>query len=101
MVFIYVTSPDMDEARTIARHLLEKKLIACANMLPANSMYWWKEEITEDEEVVMILKTERSKFKTIKKEIEGHHSHYLPCICLIKADSSEEYSNWVKNQLKE
>ena len=38
-IFIYITNPNKDEAKKIAKHLLNKKLIACGNIYPINSIY--------------------------------------------------------------
>lgn len=40
MVFFYVTNESHKEAKKIAKHLLEKRMIGCANMYPVNAMYW-------------------------------------------------------------
>jgi len=44
-IFVYITNPTKKEAEKIARHLLEKHLIACANIFPIESFYWWKKKI--------------------------------------------------------
>ena len=60
-IMIYVTHKNKEDAEKIARHLLGKKLIACANIFPINSLYLWKGEIERSKEVVSIFKTKREK----------------------------------------
>jgi periplasmic divalent cation tolerance protein len=40
---LYVTAPNIDEARRIAGELVEKHLVACVNLVPSvESVYRWK-----------------------------------------------------------
>ncbi|NCC22163.1 MAG: divalent-cation tolerance protein CutA [Alphaproteobacteria bacterium] len=78
---IYVTARDADEARRIAGALLEKKLIACANLLaPHTAMYRWKGDIVAEEEQAMILKTRVDLLEPVRAEICALHSYETPCI---------------------
>ncbi len=41
----YVTCKDKQEAESIAKTLLEEKLVACANIFPEmESFFWWKQK---------------------------------------------------------
>ncbi|HSX04190.1 MAG TPA: divalent cation tolerance protein CutA, partial [Rhabdochlamydiaceae bacterium] len=55
--FIYInwTCRNLEEARKVARHLIEKKLVACANIIPhIESLYLWNDKIETDQEVKVI-----------------------------------------------
>ena len=55
---VYVTAPGMDEAQALARMAVERRLAACANILPGmRSLYWWQGRMESAEEVVLLLKT--------------------------------------------
>lgn len=97
-VFMYVTCRNEPEAAKIATVLLQKKLIACANIFPINSLYRWKGRIRKEKEVVMILKTLSAKASAVKKEIEKIHSYEIPCITEIKIKPNKEYGGWLKEQ---
>jgi len=99
-IFIYITNPTKKETRKIARHLLKKKLIACANIFPINSLYWWKSEIVNEKEFVLIAKTIKGNFKKVKKEVEKIHSYVIPCIIRIPVSSNEKYYNWLAGVIK-
>lgn len=100
MISIYVTCKDEDEAEKIAKKLLEKRLIACANISPIKSLYWWKGKINNDEEVAMIMKTKKGKFEEIKNEIKKIHSYEVPCICSWDIKQvNEEYSKWLDEEI--
>ena len=81
MISIYVTCKDKKEAEKLAKILLEKKLIACANIHPISSLYRWKGKIEHSKEYAMILKTKKNMFDEIKDEIKKNHSYDVPCIC--------------------
>jgi len=99
-IFIYITNPTKKETRKIARHLLKKKLIACANIFPINSLYWWKSEIADKKEFVLIAKTIKGNFEKVKKEVEKIHPYVIPCIIRIPVSSNEKYYNWLAEVIK-
>ena len=47
MIVCYVTCKNKTEAKKISKHLLNKKLVACSNMFPVSSMYWWNKKIVD------------------------------------------------------
>lgn len=99
MVFIYITNPNEQEARRIAKHLLEKRLIACANISPINSLYWWEGEITDDKEFVLIAKTSETNYDKVKDEVEKIHSYDIPCIIKIPVNSNKKYFDWLISEI--
>ena len=57
MKILYMTCP-LDKAESMARTLLEERLVACANILPpASSLYWWEGTIEQAAEAVVVMKT--------------------------------------------
>jgi len=57
-VMIYATFPSQAAAEAIGGDLLERRLAACVNILPAmTSMYVWQGKLTRDSEVSMLIKT--------------------------------------------
>lgn len=100
MTLIYITCKDNKEAEKISKHLLEKRLIACANLHPIRSLYWWEGKIQEDNEVVVIAKTLEKNYNKIKEEVKKIHSYDVPCILKIDAEANESYDKWVKEEVK-
>lgn len=100
MVLIYITCKDKKEAKKISRYLLEKRLIACSNIHPIDSMYWWKDKLVDDKEFVVIAKTKKKHIKLIRKEVKKIHSYDIPCIIDIDVDANEDYLGWVKKEVK-
>lgn len=96
-IFIYITNPNKTTAKKIARHLLKKRLIACANIFPITSLYWWHGKITDDNEVVLIAKTLNKNFLRVKRVMEKIHPYDIPCIIKIPVSSNKKYFHWLKN----
>lgn len=99
-IFIYVTVPNGNEAKRIADFLLEKRLVACVNMFPIKSMYWWRRKIGVGEEIVLILKTVEKNYNKIKLEIGKMHSYSVPCITKIPVIPNVEYGQWILKEVK-
>ncbi len=100
-VFIYITNPSQEKATEIAKHLLEKRLIACANIFPISSLYWWEDKIADESEFVLIAKTTDENFEKVKREVEKIHPYSIPCIVKIPVSSNEKYFEWLKGEIKE
>jgi periplasmic divalent cation tolerance protein len=95
-VFVYITASSLDEARDIARHLLEKRLVACVNIFPVRSLFWWEGKIEECNEFVMIAKTKAEKLKELKEEVKKVHSYSLPCVCaFVVEEGLREFLDWI------
>jgi periplasmic divalent cation tolerance protein len=99
MILIYVPCKDENEARSISKALLEKKLIACTNFFPIKSMYSWKGKVEEDNETVMIIKTKEENFQKVKEEIKKLHSYDTPAIIKLSTECNAEYSDYMDKVL--
>ncbi len=96
----YVPCKNKKQAEKIANALLERRLIACANIVPAvNSCYRWEGEICSEEESLLLVKTIKSKRKLVEKVVKREHSYKIPCIGFLKfEDINKEYELWVKKE---
>ena len=95
VTLIYCPCKYDDEAREIARYLLKKKLIACANIFPINSLYTWKGKKIEQAETVLLCKTTKAQAKKAVAEIKKRHSYRCPAILVFPAKANEEFEKWV------
>lgn len=100
MIFVYITTGKKEEAKKIAKELIEKKLAACANIFPIESTYAWNDKIEETEEFVLILKTVTKKYSEIAREVKKIHSYATPCICKIEVEANIEYFEYLKKEIK-
>ena|SRR5579863_9006026 len=99
---VVLTACDSEEqAERIARHLIDKHLAACVNILPrARSIYRWKGEIEEAPEFILLIKSRRDLFAALKTELAAIHSYEVPeAIAIPVVDGSEEYLSWLDREL--
>lgn len=74
-------------ARKVTRQLVERRLVACVNLLPgATSIYRWKEKICEEQEVVALLKTTSSNYLLLEKALQELHPYEEPEIIALRVD---------------
>ena len=97
-ILIYITHENLTEAKKIANHLLEKKLVACANFFPIESMYWWKGKIQNTNEVVSIIKTKTENWEKVKTAVKELHPYECPCIMKINAQANQDYEDWINKE---
>jgi len=97
MNLIEVTCKNEEEAKQVGKAIVEQKLAFCANIIPKiSSYYFWKGELQEDEEALLVLKTNK-EFKLVKTRIEELHSYDTPAIIEIPVGKvNEKYLNWSK-----
>lgn len=100
MTLIYITCKDQNEAGKISVHLLKKRLIACANIFPIKSMYWWEGKIVSNNEIAIIAKTLEKNYEKIKEEVSKLHGYTVPCILKIDVEANESYDKWVKEEVR-
>jgi periplasmic divalent cation tolerance protein len=98
MIIIYVTHENSEEAQKIVKHLLDKKLIACANTMPITSCYWWEGNQANAEEIVTLLKTRDEFWEQIKTEIESIHPYKIPCILKIDVEANDAFEKWIEEE---
>jgi periplasmic divalent cation tolerance protein len=98
---VYVTAKDADEARNIARALVEERLVACVNFWPITSAFRWEGHMDECSEVAMLCKTRTALVPDVIKRVKALHSYEVPCITSWKIDTgSESYLEWVSKETR-
>ena len=101
MRLVYITVGNEDEAKKIAKILVNERLAACVNIYKVESVYRWRGELVEDKELVLIAKTTDNKVEKIIKRVKEVHSYELPCIISFKIDKGlEEFIKWVEESTK-
>ncbi len=86
---IWCPFPDRESAATAARILLDERLIACANLLPAMlSLYTWQGERGEDEEAGALFKTDAAVLDRAIARLEALHPYAQPTILGWRCDAA-------------
>jgi periplasmic divalent cation tolerance protein len=96
--YLVITNlPDREIAGKLAHALVEKRLAACINILsPCRSVYRWKGEIEDAEEIPMLIKTTRSRYPELEAAIRAAHPYELPEIIAVPlAGGLPAYLDWV------
>jgi periplasmic divalent cation tolerance protein len=97
LVLVLITAPDLKTARALARAALKAKLIACANLVPKiESHYWWQWKIESGAEVLLILKTQKSKLVALEKLIVARHPYDTPEFLVLPLRAgNKKYLAWL------
>jgi periplasmic divalent cation tolerance protein len=99
---VLTTADKKEDAKRIARILLEARLAACIQVVgPISSLYWWKGKIEEDEEWLCIIKSRKDLYKELEKTIRKNHPYEVPEIIAIPIISgNRNYLKWMNMELK-
>ena len=101
-ILVYSTCSGAEEAKQLARHLIEQRLAACVNVFPGvDSFYRWQGKVEEEAEIVLLIKTSRDLFDRLRAELERLHSYDLPELIAVPiVDGAPNYLNWMEGELQ-
>jgi len=96
-IVVLITCGNRREAEKITDVLVTNRLIACGNILSnVTSIFRWDDRITNEEEVLVIAKTHKSRFDQLLHKVKKMHSYSTPeVIGLPIVAGSAEYLNWI------
>jgi periplasmic divalent cation tolerance protein len=95
---VFVTTPSREQAIAIAEHIVNDRLAACVNIVPAiDSIYRWEGKIARDAESLMIIKTTADSYEALEKRVIELHSYDTPEVIALMIDrGAEKYLNWLR-----
>jgi periplasmic divalent cation tolerance protein len=97
-LLFYVTHPDEATARRVSEHLVNERLVACANIFPITSAYWWQGAVQHESEWVSILKTRPDLENRLEAAIQKIHPYEVPCILRFEVRANEAYEKWIAQE---
>ena len=99
---VYVTASDVEEAKRIARAVVEERLAACANIYPEiRSIYWWQGKVEESSEAALVLKTRKELVPKLIERVKQLHSYTVPCIIALPiTEGNREFLEWIKSETR-
>jgi periplasmic divalent cation tolerance protein len=100
IIQIVTTADNRSILEKIGRNLVEKRLIACAQILgPIQSIYRWKGTVENANEWLLLMKSKASLYPAIEEEIRRQHPYELPEIIAIDIDKGlAGYLDWIANE---
>jgi periplasmic divalent cation tolerance protein len=93
---VFVTAPNLEEARKLAQGILDQRLAACVNFIPGvESHYWWQGKLEKAAEVILVIKSSAEQFEALAGFVRKHHSYECPEIVSVAAhEISPGYRSW-------
>ena len=100
-IIVFITTSDKKEAEKIASGLLDKHIIACANIIEGvESHFWWKSKKESAKECLLIAKTTKTKLKKVDCLVKSLHSYEVPEIIGVSiVDGYEPYLDWIEKEV--
>lgn len=97
MRVIFVTTESEDQAVEIARTLVAERLAACVNIVgPIRSIYRWRNEVKDDREYLLIIKTRALLYMKVETRVREMHTYEVPEVLALNADrGSPPYIQWM------
>jgi periplasmic divalent cation tolerance protein len=95
-----ITAPQ-DQARAIAAAIIERRLAACVNIVPAiQSLYWWDEKVEEDAEALLVVKTTMHAIPAVKDLLDKIHPYdTFELVSLEIASGNQAYLDWITDSV--
>ena len=97
-IVVFTTVAKLEDARHMARSLVERKLVACAQISQIESFYQWDGRVQDDKEYRLLLKTTNDRYQAVEQAIMQLHPYELPAIHAIAiAQISRPYADWIEH----
>ena len=94
---VLVTAPPGDPAVAMARLLVDERLAACVNILPGvRSIYRWEGKVADEPEELLVIKTDKTRFKELVKAVKAVHPYAVPEVIALRVkEGHRDYLRWL------
>lgn len=94
---VETTTDSRDEASTLAKSVVQARLVACAQITgPITSTYWWDDQVEQDEEWLLVMKTDADRLDALTAHLNERHSYDVPEVVAVPVTGgSSAYLSWV------
>ncbi len=101
-IVVLVTAGNGEEAEMIASSLVGEKLAACVQLVgPVRSIYRWQDEVHDEEEWLLLIKSNAALFESIEAWVRALHSYDTPeIIALPVTAGSQPYLEWLQRSVR-
>jgi periplasmic divalent cation tolerance protein len=95
-IAVYTTVAAVDDARRIARELVERRLAACAHVAAIESFYTWDDALQHETEYRVMLKTTEGRYAEVEAAVLALHPYELPAVWAVAFEHVHApYAAWV------
>lgn len=96
-IVVLVTAASRQEAARIGRALVKAELAACVNLLPGiRSIFRWEGKVSEEREVLLIVKSRSDLFDRLTAEVKRLHSYTVPEVIAVPiTHGTADYLAWI------
>lgn len=92
---------NLEIAKEITKALLEKKLVCSVQQKEITSTWWWNNELESSKEYLLEMKTKKTLYKEVEKEIRKLHTYDVPEIYAEEIkEGLPEYFQWIEEDTK-
>ena len=97
---VLTTVASVDEAVALVRELLDRRLIACGNILPGvRSLYRWEGKVADEREVIVLMKTREARIDALEMAFADLHPYKVPeLLALPVSDGLHKYLEWIDDE---
>jgi periplasmic divalent cation tolerance protein len=101
-IAVVTTVGNREEARQLARTLVERKLAACAQISEIESIYRWKDAVQQEPEFRLLFKTTTERYADVERAIREVHSYELPAIHALAFEHVfPAYATWIEENARD
>ena len=98
-IAVITTVSNIDEARAMARALVERQLAACVQITAIESLFYWEQTVQSESEYRLLCKTTRDRYAELEQAILELHSYELPAIYALPLEPIyPPFAQWVASE---
>lgn len=101
-ILAFTTTNNMEQAKRIAKALVDERIAACVNIIPyVKSFYVWEGKTVEDDETLLVIKTEEKLKDKLIKKVKELHTYAIPEIIIVNFNEGlPDYLRWISESVK-
>jgi periplasmic divalent cation tolerance protein len=98
-VVVVLSTVPPDKSGSLAKTLVDQRIVACVNVVPVRSCYRWKGEFCDEQEHLLIAKTTKNNSEDVITAIKSNHPYELPEIIVLPViEGYLPYLEWVHEE---
>ena len=98
-IIVVFSAVPPDRSGSLAKMLVDQRIVACVNIVPVRSYYRWKGEFCDEQEHLLIAKTTKEKAGEVIAAIKSLHPYEVPEIVVLPVTHGyPPYLEWVRQE---